>query len=313
MRKAERQIEGGDVILLHDGCNVAMGYDRSQSVQATELILDRWKEREGFEFVTVPEMIEPTGFVVPLMRIFIWHGYLLGGTGSNIFARELAREWGLAGHDVTVFSQDPAPERFDLGGAATVRPDVGGLLPVFVIDRYEGYRGEAGAGLLARGARPLGRGERRRDPGARAGRPRVRQPRDARRRRRRGERQRVRRQGPRLRARVLDARQPGAVGVGRGRARERVGDDRRLRAHPRRRRGGLRAGRRRPRDPAGRRRRALAPRAARAGARAAARRVAPRRPEPGQRRGAAARRAATRSGSPRSWPATARPSSTSAS
>ena len=45
-----------------------------------------------------------------------------------------------AGHDVTVFSQDPHPEQYDLGGAATVRPDVGGLLPVFVIDRYEGYR-----------------------------------------------------------------------------------------------------------------------------------------------------------------------------
>ena len=74
------------------------------------------------------------------MRIFIWHGYLLSGTGSNIFARELARRWSNAGHDVTVFSQDPHPERCDLGGAATVRPDVNGLLPVFVIDRYEGYR-----------------------------------------------------------------------------------------------------------------------------------------------------------------------------
>ncbi len=74
------------------------------------------------------------------MRIFIWHGYLLAGTGSNIFARELARQWGLAGHDVTVFSQDPDPGQYDLGGAATVRPDVGGLLPVFVLDHYDGYR-----------------------------------------------------------------------------------------------------------------------------------------------------------------------------
>ena len=74
------------------------------------------------------------------VRIFIWHGYLLAGTGSNVFARELARQWGNAGHDVTVFSQEPNPGDYDLGGAATVRPDVGGLLPVFVIDRYEGYR-----------------------------------------------------------------------------------------------------------------------------------------------------------------------------
>jgi glycosyltransferase involved in cell wall biosynthesis len=40
---------------------------------------------------------------------------------------------------VTVFSLEPRPQDFDLGGAATVRPDVGGLLPVFVLDRYEGY------------------------------------------------------------------------------------------------------------------------------------------------------------------------------
>jgi len=73
------------------------------------------------------------------MRIVIWHGYLLGGTGSNVYTRQLAREWAGAGHDVTVVSQEPHPDRFDLGGAETVRPDVGGLLPVFVLDRYEGY------------------------------------------------------------------------------------------------------------------------------------------------------------------------------
>ena len=73
------------------------------------------------------------------MRIFVWHGYLLGGTGSNIYARQLAREWSREGHDVVLFSQEPHPERFDLGGAETVRPDVGGFLPVFVIDEYDGY------------------------------------------------------------------------------------------------------------------------------------------------------------------------------
>jgi glycosyltransferase involved in cell wall biosynthesis len=73
------------------------------------------------------------------MRILLWHGYLLGGTGSNVYTRQLAREWSRAGHDVTVFSQDPQPELYDLGGAEVVRPDVGGLLPVFVFDRYEGY------------------------------------------------------------------------------------------------------------------------------------------------------------------------------
>jgi glycosyltransferase involved in cell wall biosynthesis len=73
------------------------------------------------------------------VRILLWHGYLLGGTGSNVYTRQLAREWSRAGHDVTVLSQEPRPEGYDLGGASTVRPDVGGLLPVFVLDRYEGY------------------------------------------------------------------------------------------------------------------------------------------------------------------------------
>jgi glycosyltransferase involved in cell wall biosynthesis len=73
------------------------------------------------------------------MRIFCWHGYLLGGTGSNIYARQLSREWSREGHDVVVFSQEPDPGRFDLGGAETVRPDVHGFLPVFVLDEYEGY------------------------------------------------------------------------------------------------------------------------------------------------------------------------------
>ena len=73
------------------------------------------------------------------MKILLWHGYLLGGTGSNVYTRALAREWSRAGHDVTVFSQESHPERHDIGGAGAVRPDVGGLLPVFVRDRYEGY------------------------------------------------------------------------------------------------------------------------------------------------------------------------------
>jgi glycosyltransferase involved in cell wall biosynthesis len=72
------------------------------------------------------------------MRILLWHGYLLGGTGSNVYTRALAREWSRAGHDVVVFSQERHPEAHDLGGAEVVRPDIGGLLPVFVLDRYEG-------------------------------------------------------------------------------------------------------------------------------------------------------------------------------
>jgi glycosyltransferase involved in cell wall biosynthesis len=72
------------------------------------------------------------------MRILIWHGYLLGGTGSNVYTRQLAREWSRKGHDVTVLSQDPHPERSDIGGATAAKPDTGPLLPVFVLDEYEG-------------------------------------------------------------------------------------------------------------------------------------------------------------------------------
>ncbi len=73
------------------------------------------------------------------MRILLWHGYLLDGTGSNVYSRELAKEWSRAGHDVTVVSQEPAPERYAIGSAAAVKVELpDGLLPVFVLDRYEG-------------------------------------------------------------------------------------------------------------------------------------------------------------------------------
>jgi glycosyltransferase involved in cell wall biosynthesis len=72
------------------------------------------------------------------MRILLWHGYLLGGTGSNVYTRSLARAWSRHGHDVTVFSQEPHPEAYDIGGATAIRPDIDGLLPVFVLDHYDG-------------------------------------------------------------------------------------------------------------------------------------------------------------------------------
>jgi glycosyltransferase involved in cell wall biosynthesis len=72
------------------------------------------------------------------VRIVVWHGYLLGGTGSNVYTRALAREWSRAGHELVVLSQEPHPELYDLGGARHVRPEIGGVLPVFVLDRYEG-------------------------------------------------------------------------------------------------------------------------------------------------------------------------------
>ena len=55
-RHMTRQIRGGDVILLHDGGHVAMGTDRSHTVAATDWLIARYKQ-EGYEFVTVPEMM----------------------------------------------------------------------------------------------------------------------------------------------------------------------------------------------------------------------------------------------------------------
>ena len=73
------------------------------------------------------------------MKILLWHGYLLSGTGSNIYTQAVAREWARAGHDVTVVCQEPHPDRFDLAGAEVVRPELPDrLLPVFVVDRYHG-------------------------------------------------------------------------------------------------------------------------------------------------------------------------------
>jgi glycosyltransferase involved in cell wall biosynthesis len=75
------------------------------------------------------------------VRILLWHGYLLGGTGSNVYTRALAREWSRAGHEVVVVCQEREPEQFDLGGAVVARPELpGGLLPVFVVDRYAGLQ-----------------------------------------------------------------------------------------------------------------------------------------------------------------------------
>ena len=56
VQTCSRQIRGGNVILMHDGSHVAMGADRWQTVMATHLLIERWKA-EGYEFVTVPEMM----------------------------------------------------------------------------------------------------------------------------------------------------------------------------------------------------------------------------------------------------------------
>jgi glycosyltransferase involved in cell wall biosynthesis len=98
------------------------------------------------------------------VRILIFHGYLLGGTGSNVYNSRLAGALVRLGHEVHLLCQERHPEQHDFlsaagdwdsgelrveelpraaggapGGRATLyRPDLGGLLPVYVADRYEG-------------------------------------------------------------------------------------------------------------------------------------------------------------------------------
>jgi glycosyltransferase involved in cell wall biosynthesis len=73
------------------------------------------------------------------VKIVLWHGYLLGGTGSNVYTRALARAWSRLGHEVVVVCQERNPDAYDLGGARVVRPELpGNLLPTFVLDRYAG-------------------------------------------------------------------------------------------------------------------------------------------------------------------------------
>ena len=58
-KKIARQMRGGDVILLHDGGHRALGADRAQTVIATENLILRYKA-EGYEFFTIPEMMNTT-------------------------------------------------------------------------------------------------------------------------------------------------------------------------------------------------------------------------------------------------------------
>jgi glycosyltransferase involved in cell wall biosynthesis len=94
------------------------------------------------------------------MRVLVFHGYLLSGTGSNVYNARLAEALVALGHEVHLFSQDRHPERQPFVDAVcdwedgtmkarvereplrctVYRPEIGGLLPVYVYDRYEGIR-----------------------------------------------------------------------------------------------------------------------------------------------------------------------------
>ena len=72
------------------------------------------------------------------MRVLIFHGYLLRGTGSNVYNANLARALAGLGHEVHLLCQETDPP--ELPESVTVHnPEIGGLLPVFVHDTYEGF------------------------------------------------------------------------------------------------------------------------------------------------------------------------------
>src|SRR5687767_6200000 len=71
------------------------------------------------------------------MRILIFHGYLLRGTGSNIYNANLVRTLASLGHEVHLLCQD---RRYEPPEGVTVHvPDIGPVLPVYVADEYEGF------------------------------------------------------------------------------------------------------------------------------------------------------------------------------
>lgn len=91
------------------------------------------------------------------MHLVLVHGYLLGGTGSNVYTANIAKSWKQQGHAVTVICQDPFADRLDFvdefivgtdkipssapkaGTIRVVVPDINGLLLVYWYDLYEGY------------------------------------------------------------------------------------------------------------------------------------------------------------------------------
>src|SRR5262245_21624401 len=97
------------------------------------------------------------------MRILLWHGWLLEGSGSNVGTARIAERFRSAGHDVLLLCQERHPERYSWidafgevdgdgpsaltslkaapapGRCVLLRPRIGATIPVFVLDRYEGF------------------------------------------------------------------------------------------------------------------------------------------------------------------------------
>ncbi len=98
------------------------------------------------------------------MSIVVTHGYLLTGTGSNLYVNNLVREYAKVGEDVCLLCQDPDPIDIDFvnevyqfdsennnyilkeskaspfkGKVRVFQPNLNGFLPVYVYDHYDGF------------------------------------------------------------------------------------------------------------------------------------------------------------------------------
>ena len=101
------------------------------------------------------------------MRILIFHGYLLRGTGSNVYNASLVRALAALGHEVHILCQDRGAASLPFVDAVgdwekgrlrvrelrrparvtAYRPNIHGLLPVYVADRYDGFEARTFAEL----------------------------------------------------------------------------------------------------------------------------------------------------------------------
>lgn len=98
------------------------------------------------------------------MSLVVTHGYLLTGTGSNLYVNNLVRELAKVGKEVNLLCQDFDPMAIDFvneyyefnpenteyklvgekespfpGKVRVFKPNLNGFLPVYVYDHYEGY------------------------------------------------------------------------------------------------------------------------------------------------------------------------------
>lgn len=97
------------------------------------------------------------------MRLLMTHGYMLSGTGSNVYVQNLCRGLVKIGHNVHLLCQEPDALSYDFvnehyraseagvekieekaspysGFCAVYQPEIDDLLPVYVYDDYPGWR-----------------------------------------------------------------------------------------------------------------------------------------------------------------------------